>query len=75
MRKNFNNKKDILIYGENISNVEEWNRTIIENMDNFVKEVEEENREIVLQCILREKLDNNDELQTFYGQWVSRFRG
>ncbi|MGV3025095.1 ATP-binding protein [Clostridium thermobutyricum] len=71
----FNNKKDILIYGENISNVEEWNRTIIENMDDFVKEVEEENREIVLQCILREKLDNNDELQTFYGQWVSRFRG
>lgn len=59
----------------NTSNIKEWNKIILENIDPIVCDLEEDYRNAILQCLLREKAKEHKELENFYFGWSDYMRG
>ncbi|MFL0167271.1 ATP-binding protein [Candidatus Clostridium helianthi] len=59
----------------NASNIKEWNKIILENIDPIVCDLEEDYRNAILQCLLREKAKEHKELENFYFGWSDYMRG
>ena len=63
------NNKDIKI-AKNAEDFDEWNRIIINKLDEFTKEMDEKYKLIIIQCILRENAKEFKEFQDFYFSWA-----
>lgn len=55
-------------------NLEEWNEIILDNIDPIVSQLEEDYKNAVLQCLLREKAKEHKELENFYFGWTDYMR-
>jgi DNA helicase HerA-like ATPase len=56
-------------------NFDDWNEAILKNIDETVFDVEEDYRNGILQCLLREKSAEQKELEEFYFKWTDHMRG
>ncbi|NFT91104.1 ATP-binding protein [Clostridium botulinum] len=56
-------------------NIEQWNQIMFNNIDSIVCELEEDYRNSILQCLLREKAKEHKELENFYFSWSDYMRG
>ena len=68
-------KDEAFKLAKNTENIEEWNQIILDNIDSTVYELEEDYRNGILQCLLREKAKEYKELENFYFNWSDYMRG
>jgi hypothetical protein len=59
----------------NTKNIEEWNQIVLDNIDPVAYELEEDYRNSILQCLLREKSKEHKDLESFYFNWSDYMRG
>lgn len=52
-----------------------WNKIMLENIEKDISKVDEECKEAILQCILREKALDDEEMKSFYFGWSDYMRG
>lgn len=60
---------------QNSENFEEWNKNVLENIDKDIFDLNENYRNAILQCLLREEAQENKELEQFYFDWTDYMRG
>lgn len=60
---------------QNSENFEEWNKNVLENIDKDIFDLNENYRNAILQCLLREEAQENKELEQFYFNWTDYMRG
>lgn len=60
---------------QNSKNFEEWNKNVLENIDKDIFDLNENYRNAILQCLLREEAQENKELEQFYFDWTDYMRG
>ena len=60
---------------QNSENFEEWNKNVLENIDKDIFDLNENYRNTILQCLLREEAQENKELEQFYFDWTDYMRG
>lgn len=60
---------------QNSENFEEWNKNVLENIDKDIFDLNENYRNAILQCLLREEVQENKELEQFYFNWTDYMRG
>lgn len=58
----------------NTNNIEEWNQIVLDNIDPIAYDLEEDYRNGILQCLLREKAKEHKELESFYFNWSDYMR-
>ncbi|WP_139209545.1 helicase HerA domain-containing protein [Clostridium uliginosum] len=68
-------KDEALKLAKNTEDIEEWNIIVLDNIDPIVYEIDEEYRNGILQCILREKAKEEKDLENFYFGWSDYMRG
>jgi hypothetical protein len=56
-------------------NFDDWNEAILKNIDETVFDVEEDYRNGILQCLLREKSAEQKDIEEFYFKWTDHMRG
>ena len=61
--------------GKEAKNFDDWNEVVLDNIDQTVFDVEEEYRNSILQCLLREKAVEQKEMEEFYFKWTDYMRG
>lgn len=57
-------------HAKETNNFKEWNAEIENKLDDFVQELDEEYRILVIQCILRESAKEKKELEKLYFSWA-----
>ena len=60
---------------QNSENFEDWNKNVLENIDKDIFDLNENYRNAILQCLLREEAQENKELEQFYFNWTDYMRG
>lgn len=68
-------KDEVFKLAANTDNIEEWNQIVLDNIDSVAYELEEDYRNSILQCLLREKAKEYKELESFYFNWSDYMRG
>lgn len=66
--------KDIKI-AKDAKDFEEWNKKIIDSLDDFTKDLEEKQKLLIVQCILRETAKEFKEFEDFYFLWADYMGG
>lgn len=67
--------EDAFIKAKDSENFEEWNKIMLKNIDKDILELNENYRSAILQCMLREKALEKQELEGFYFSWTEYMRG
>lgn len=73
--KNFYYNGELLRKASKAEDFEAWNKIILENIDECIDRLEEFDKNIFLQCILREIAIDNQEFEKFYFGWTEYMRG
>lgn len=68
-------KDEAFKLAKSTENIEEWNQIVLDNIDPIVYDIDEEYRNGILQCILREKAKEEKDLENFYFGWSDYMRG
>lgn len=71
----FFSKDEAFKKAQRTENIEEWNQTMLENIDPVVQELDRDYINSILQCILREKAKQYKEFESFYFNWSDHMRG
>lgn len=73
--KNFYYNETLLKKASKANNIEEWNKIILKNIDECIGKFKEIDKNIILQCLLREFAIYNQEFEKFYFGWTEYMRG
>ncbi|PRR82001.1 ATP-binding protein [Clostridium vincentii] len=68
-------KEEAYKLAKNTENIDEWNQIVLDNIDPIVYEINENYRNGILQCLVRENAKDHKELENFYFNWSNYMRG